>query len=396
MHANERQHSLDNLRGVMMWLGVVLHVADLHLTSDWPLPWHDSQTSLLANLVVFSIHAFRMPAFFLVAGYFVSLLFERRGLAGMLANRLRRVGLPLLIFWPLLFAAYVLMATYSSKPPGEEAGPLLNLAAMPVMRDGSHWQLMHLWFLQILLGLALASALILLPYSSLSERARAEINRHFTRFLSKWWAPVALAIPLAVVTRPYRFGIMAASAELVPPPNDWLYHGLFFAVGLGLYFSRMELMQLFMRHCWRYFAAGLCVFCLELLLLVYQQVNSGAKHVDSLVSALLFNACSWMLCLALLGIFCRYIGARNALLDFSARSSYWVYLVHLPVLIAVHLVMRDWSASALTKMALNIAVTSAICALSYQYFVRYSWIGVLLNGSRESRPRRPAVNAELS
>ena len=87
-----RLHALDNLRAVMMWLGIVLHVGIIYTYNPLPLPlpWHDQKTSLLADWLVALIHSFRMPVFFILAGFFVVLLVHGRGVGGMLANRLKR------------------------------------------------------------------------------------------------------------------------------------------------------------------------------------------------------------------------------------------------------------------------------------------------------------------
>ena len=34
----DRLYALDNLRALMMWLGIVLHVAAIHMVNDSPLP----------------------------------------------------------------------------------------------------------------------------------------------------------------------------------------------------------------------------------------------------------------------------------------------------------------------------------------------------------------------
>ncbi|MRU29811.1 acyltransferase, partial [Xylella fastidiosa subsp. multiplex] len=81
--APQRLHALDNLRALMIWLGIVLHVALNHLTVASPLPWRDPQTSRVTDLLLLFIHGFRMPVFFVLAGFFVALLIERRGAGGM-------------------------------------------------------------------------------------------------------------------------------------------------------------------------------------------------------------------------------------------------------------------------------------------------------------------------
>ena len=40
-----RLHALDNLRALMMWLGIVLHVATNPLSVASPLPWRDPASS---------------------------------------------------------------------------------------------------------------------------------------------------------------------------------------------------------------------------------------------------------------------------------------------------------------------------------------------------------------
>ena len=40
----QRLHALDNLRALMMWLGIVLHVAANHLTGPMLVPWRDAAT----------------------------------------------------------------------------------------------------------------------------------------------------------------------------------------------------------------------------------------------------------------------------------------------------------------------------------------------------------------
>ena len=48
----------------------------------------------VADLLAAFIHTFRMPVFFILAGFFVALLLQSRGPAGLAAHRLRRLGLP--------------------------------------------------------------------------------------------------------------------------------------------------------------------------------------------------------------------------------------------------------------------------------------------------------------
>src|SRR5688572_28704841 len=89
----------------MMLLGLVLHSAASYtytpLGAGWPV--HDPPGSVIFSLLLVFIHLFRMPAFFLVAGFFAALLYYRDGPRAFARNRARRVALPLVLFWATAF-----------------------------------------------------------------------------------------------------------------------------------------------------------------------------------------------------------------------------------------------------------------------------------------------------
>ena len=67
-----RYYGLDALRGGMMMLGIVLHAAEFYIAAPPPaLPMPtDRNTSYVFDLVFHFIHSFRMPTFFVLAGFF--------------------------------------------------------------------------------------------------------------------------------------------------------------------------------------------------------------------------------------------------------------------------------------------------------------------------------------
>ncbi|MEL0317326.1 MAG: acyltransferase family protein, partial [Aquiluna sp.] len=71
-----RLHSLDAARGSLMILGVLFHALVFVYLFQEPA----SLSEFLA--VVFThqlLHSFRMPAFFMIAGFFALLLIDKRG-----------------------------------------------------------------------------------------------------------------------------------------------------------------------------------------------------------------------------------------------------------------------------------------------------------------------------
>jgi len=108
--ADERRHDLDALRAAAMLLGVVYH-ASLSFSRWQPWVVVDSDRSVIPYLWVSALHGFRMPLFFLISGFFVAMLWRRRGLAAPVRHRFRRVLLPCMVglvtIVPISFVALV-------------------------------------------------------------------------------------------------------------------------------------------------------------------------------------------------------------------------------------------------------------------------------------------------
>jgi glucans biosynthesis protein C len=88
LEPHRRYHALDALRAAMMLLGLVLHAAISYIETPMPSlwPYSDPQRSLAFDLTVFFIHVFRMPVFFVVAGFFAAFVYHRDGAARFAAT----------------------------------------------------------------------------------------------------------------------------------------------------------------------------------------------------------------------------------------------------------------------------------------------------------------------
>lgn len=63
MRHADRLHSLNNLRALMMWLGIVLHLALNHMKAPTTVPWKDYDTSVIADLIFYSSMYFACRSF---------------------------------------------------------------------------------------------------------------------------------------------------------------------------------------------------------------------------------------------------------------------------------------------------------------------------------------------
>ena len=113
-----------------------------------------------------------------------------------------------------------------------------------------------------------------------------------------------------------------------------------------------------------------------------------AAHV---AYALSYALAMWSLVFLSIGIFGRLCARPNHFVRFVADSSYWMYLIHLPVVIwlqvAVAALPLHWS----FKLAFISVITVVISSLTYDLFVRSTFVGLVLNGRRRERALAPLL-----
>jgi peptidoglycan/LPS O-acetylase OafA/YrhL len=69
-----------------------------------------------------------------------------------------------------------------------------------------------------------------------------------------------------------------------------------------------------------------------------------------------------------------------------ADASYWIYLVHLPLVLALQTAFAKADLPAGVKYALILAIALPLLFASYQVLVRRTFIGAILNGRRAPKP----------
>ena len=384
----DRLYALDNLRATMMWLGIVLHVAVIHLEGPSPLPWHDDRSTPVADLLMVFVHAFRMPVFFVLAGFFVALLVQRRGTPGMVRNRLQRLALPFAVFWPPIYVACGLLALLflhrmERGTWGLDRSLLPQGTSVP---DGP--STMHLWFLWMLLWFSLLTV----PARWLLHRLPAALPSALSGFFGLLgkapWGFIVLALPLAWVGSFYSDGLVKPSGHFLPPLTEWVHNGLFYVFGIALHQHQKVLFPHYIRRWPLYAVAGLACFIATGAL--YDMLSKPSPHALAYLPfwvALAYNASSWLWSFTLIGLFLAKVQRPHAWLAYLADSSYWVYLVHMPLTIGIGALLFGLPLPALAKMLVNVLATTAICLASYHLCVRYTPASSLLNGKRHMRKR---------
>ena len=385
-----RLHGLDALRGLTLLLGVVLHAAMTFMPGAdafWIVA--DTSSSTVMNLVFFSIHVFRMTVFFLLAGFFGRLLCERMGTVAFARDRWRRIVVPLLVAWPFSFAGIVVAVIWaatitqgSQTPVTPSPGPDFTPESFP---------LTHLWFLYVLALFYVATLALRALASRLDPRDRIVMRADawLKAILGPWAAPV-LALPLAVALFAYPdwyawFGIPTPDSSLYPNPAAVVGFGLAFAAGWLLHRQR-DLLDRIQRQCVAHLALAVMASAACLALAGLSPTLSPApKDASTAVYAWTYATASWAWTLALIGMALRHASGDSPARRWLADSSYWVYLAHLPVVMLLQVVARQFEAPWWIEFPVLVASALVLLLASYQYGVRYTAIGARLNGRRRQR-----------
>lgn len=387
-----RIHYLDNLRVIAMMLGVFLHAGFAYAkpsNSFWLAT--DRYSSSIVDCSIWFVHLFRMSLFFLISGYFSKLLVEKRGVFGFVLNRIVRIGIPFLLFYPILFFALigviVFAVSYLEKPEGALA--LMKTAGeMPSDSLGRpKYPLMHIWFLYYLLGLSILGALagkwIDTLFSGVERWIRGwRVSSRYVSLIGFGVLPLLLvpAVMLARVPIP-------APETFQPLLWPFWFYGLFYFGGWFLRGREMLLDQAPRRalllSC--VLVVGFAIYYFSLptldlrLLLGGRFEQSFAKYwTGILLTCYLSVGLTWIA----LVWGKRFLNRRSGVMGVISDSSYWVYLVHLPLAIYLQTLMVPFEWPLWIKLTLATLGTFLPCLVSYLVFVRYTPIGWLLHGKR--------------
>ena len=104
----------------------------------------------------------------------------------------------------------------------------------------------------------------------------------------------------------------------------------------------------------------------------------------------------WLLILGVAGLFLRYLAGHSAYRRYLCDSSYFLYIAHMPVILAFQLLLKDVALPPLAKIAIALVGTIAILMPIYRYAVRPTFIGAVLNGRRYSSTIRSRAKTRSS
>jgi fucose 4-O-acetylase-like acetyltransferase len=366
---------LDAVRAFALLLGVVFHAGLSFIPT--PIGWAvmDVSTGPLVGAFSLVSHSFRMPIFFLIAGYFSHLSFHRKGSASFLRTRFIRLVIPFVagwfILWPLIASGWVMGWGSMRGELDVWAGLKGGFAEFHKFPEDIFTKT-HLWFLYYLVlvtGAVLSLRALAQSAGPLYDRTVSTGDACLSWLADRWWAPLAIAVPLGrLVALMPDWGLYTPNTTLVPHIPTVLVYGGCFLLGWALHRNPESLNRLTCVTWDRLVIAGLATG-LSIGLSSIQGDPSHPHH--QLAYSVFAGSYAVMLCYLVfltMGIARRLIKRPYPVIRYIANASYWMYLVHLPIVVWMQVAVAEWPLHWSVKLFL---ISSATILFSLGTYAAY-------------------------
>lgn len=362
-----REAGLDALRGVLMLLGVLLHAACCFqgdANTAWP--YRDVATSGVAIYVLIVVHIFRMPLFFVIAGYFAARTAMHRGASGLLRSRWSRVGIPLimgvLVVVPLVELAFAWAITRA-------AGVGMVFTATWPPRGPA-----HLWFLEYLLVLSVIAAAVV-AFANRRPGGVPSIAFAGVRFGTAGLGRlVGLGLGLGVLLLPMATPGFATPHGFVPELRLLVPYGYCFLLGWRLW-SAPEARAAMRARAGRLVSTGIVLLHVAALAALMYWGAVAERRESALgiyvVTQMLSGLAVVFLTAGAFGWVERRFETPRAWTTAMADASYTIYVVHLPIVLVVVALLRPAPMSGTLKM---FATTTLAFVASWWVYRVWRWV----------------------
>ncbi|MGO1489147.1 MAG: acyltransferase family protein [Arachnia sp.] len=377
-----RHHDLDALRATAMLLGILLHACTRFM------PFYDADDAVASSTLgttIRVVHGFRMPLFFLISGFFTAMLWHKRGVPSLLKHRAKRVLLPfalsVIFIVPFIGWGFSTGERLSGQTPGARPNYFLKILNIFDLN------LTHLWFLWMLWVLVCLFAVVV-GIGGLIERNKPAVGAWFRRRRG------VFIVAMLAVTVAGQYAMTGSSfgagytEKILLDPAVLMYYAGFFAVGSALCQPSGALSPGLLRVTKRWVPLTIVAVLLAVAALQFLEPNIT-------VSRALQVPFTWVTILALMGMFHHYFSTSRPWVRWLSDASYWLYLMHLPLVFVFQGLVTNWALPFYVKTLLVFLFTMIPLLLTYQFAVRYTPIGTLLNGKRTRAKKRNARFAAI-
>jgi glucans biosynthesis protein C len=344
---------------------VLLHVLVPFMitrTGMWPLKYQNG-TNQIPDTIIFIIHLFNMPMFFLMAGFFALFLFNKLGMKGFIYNRWRKIALPFLIAWfvliPIVIFYFPIGNSIEYKWNGWEWSNWLH--EWIKLFKTNHLLIGHLWFIDYLL---------FYYFIFIAINRIPSLNKWILLALPKIH-PLTIAgisiLLLSLCTYTAKDNLIRNPLTATPETSSFLYYFICFCWGWWLYYHIKTPSRIWNRR-WLLTIAAIAFALPTGVMLGLQNIQHEKDIVWMPLSISIGSAIAVIFATAAFYAWMNNPNQKPKFPKWVINSTFWVYLVHLPLLMPVHLILFSLQIHLFFKLIISIVVPYLMALYSYKLF----------------------------
>lgn len=384
-----RLPGLDALRGVAAVLVVLLHAGIPYMSNPFPhLVWpaRDAQPCDYVDAVTWCSEGFLMPLFFVLAGFFAQMQLCARGGRCFLAARTRRLLYTQFVAGLAILPICLWIWVMGWMAEGRFIPKDILLNDIPSELNDDLWGTAHFWFLQnlyiyslLLCGIHCWTRQLHPRHSERLSRLMGVIDGTSMSALK----PLLPVIPGALILYYDPRIVLGFYQSFFPIISKLAYYAIYFFLGATLNRNGEALTRLAQYGKTYLLVAG--VLFAAALPRICEHVANPLTGVPLASLAGLLALFASFATFGLIAMFVRLVPSGNPVTRYLADASFWVYLIHLPMVVLIQIDMVQLPVPTFVKFLLTGVGALSLALATYHMFVRTTWVGEFLNGYRVPR-----------
>jgi len=351
----QRLYFLDNLKILLAVIVILVHAGQPYGPGgDWPIP-APPEIPFLDVIVIglfFAVtSAFFMGLFFFISAYLLPGSFDRKGARRFLQDRFLRLGMPLLV---LSTTVLPLIAYLFYSPAG------VSFADFHLHE--ATFSFGYLWFVAFLLLFAPIYAL--------------------WRLAGITFFPIPFPRQSALLLSALVLGLVSFAVRIWFPLNQWVFfhsiepahlpqYLILFWAGILAFRNRwLDTLPYSVSRLWSGIVMAGIVLLMPLYLIFGNAMTTGGCTPASLLYSIWEAFVGIGMCMILVVHFRRRWNAPDSVRGVLAENVFSVYLIHLPIVLALQWLLIPVGIPALCKFFLVGVAAVPLCFLISQYLVR--------------------------
>jgi len=363
---------IDYLRNFANITRCFIHAAVPYMVTAAPMWPVNDQGSWFFDFAIFESHLFVMELFFMISGFMFAMELKRSTVRKTIKNRFNRIIIPFVL--GLIIIVPIVLSLFSLS---ENVGfSFLHLDILQqsyvngwVLGFEQFYPTAHLWFLYYLiifysLTLLLKKVIFKIKANSIVRVILIGmfISSICMFFMNRWIVenPLTLIPEIPSLVHYYSFFLIGIISYNVPTLAEDINKNANYLLGVGL----------------------LLAFGAIVPQLWFESTDLEYYFLLKAVAIVLSCSAIYLLVLGLWGYASRLKLKDSKLLRYVTDSSYWVYLSNMPIVVILQIMIIPLAIPVFLKFLIVFVGAFAISMLTYEYFVRYTIIGGLLNKNR--------------